>query len=82
MRYSEKLANPVVMKNKCGKWWVRVDLTNLNKTYPKDSFLLSRINQVMEATAGNELLSFMDTFSLYNHIVMHPDDREKGFPNR
>ena len=31
----------------------------------------------MDATAGHELLSFMDTFSSYNQISMDPNDQEK-----
>ncbi|KAF8098770.1 hypothetical protein N665_0258s0003 [Sinapis alba] len=32
---------------------------------------------MVESTAGNKLLSFMDAFSGYNQIMMHPNDREK-----
>ena len=32
---------------------------------------------MVDATAGHELLSFMDAFSGYNQILMHPDDKEK-----
>jgi len=32
---------------------------------------------MVEATTGNELLSFMDAFSGYNQIPMHKDDQEK-----
>ena len=32
---------------------------------------------LVDATAGHELLSFIDTFSGYNQILMHPDDQEK-----
>ncbi|XP_031260926.1 uncharacterized protein LOC116119120 [Pistacia vera] len=32
---------------------------------------------MVDATAGHELLSFMDAFSRYNQILMHPDDQEK-----
>ncbi|XP_038688375.1 uncharacterized protein LOC119987518 [Tripterygium wilfordii] len=32
---------------------------------------------MVDATAGHELLSFMDAFSGYNQILMHPDDQEK-----
>ncbi|XP_010480879.1 PREDICTED: uncharacterized protein LOC104759673 [Camelina sativa] len=35
------------------------------------------ITELVEATAENELLSFMDAFSGYNQIMMHKDDREK-----
>ena len=31
----------------------------------------------MDVIAGHELLSFMDAFSSYNQILMHPDDQEK-----
>ncbi|XP_024014700.1 uncharacterized protein LOC112088542 [Eutrema salsugineum] len=77
VRYPDWLANPVVVKKKNGKWRVCVDFTNLNKACPKDCFPLPRIDQVVEATVGNELLSFIDAFSGYNQIFMHPDDKEK-----
>ena len=31
---------------------------------------------MVDATAGHELLNFMDAFSSYNQILMHPDDQE------
>ncbi|XP_024015214.1 uncharacterized protein LOC112088924 [Eutrema salsugineum] len=77
VRYPDWLANPVVVKKKNGKWIICVDFTDLNKACPKDSFPLPHIDRLVEATAGNELLSFMDAFSGYNQILMHPEDREK-----
>ena len=32
---------------------------------------------LVDATAGHKLLSFIDAFSGYNQILMHPDDQEK-----
>ncbi|KAI3667467.1 hypothetical protein L6452_42525 [Arctium lappa] len=32
---------------------------------------------MVDATAGHELLTFMDAYSGYNQILMHPDDQEK-----
>ena len=29
------------------------------------------------ATAGHKMLNFMDAFSEYNQILMHPDNQEK-----
>ena len=52
-------------------------LTDLNKACPKDSYPLPNIDRLIESTAGNEMLTFMDAFSGYNQIMMHPDDREK-----
>ncbi|MCA8824161.1 reverse transcriptase family protein [Escherichia coli] len=54
-----------------------MDFTDLNKACPKDSFPLPHIDMLVDATAGHELLSFMDAFSGYNQILMHPDDQEK-----
>ncbi|XP_024004949.1 uncharacterized protein LOC112082088 [Eutrema salsugineum] len=77
VKYPDWLANPVVVKKKNGKWMICVDFTDLNKACPKDSFPLPHIDRLVEATAGNELLSFMDAFSGYNQILMHQKDREK-----
>ncbi|XP_024013058.1 uncharacterized protein LOC112087264 [Eutrema salsugineum] len=76
-KYPDWLANPVVVKKKNGKWRICVDFTDLNKACPKDSFPLLHIDRLVEVTAGNRLLTFMEAFSGYNQILMHPDDREK-----
>ena len=49
----------------------------LNRVCPKDSFPLSRINQLVDFTVGHELLMFMDAFSGYNQILMSEEDQEK-----
>ncbi|CAL8174754.1 unnamed protein product [Prunus armeniaca] len=43
---------------------------------PKDSFSLPRIDQLIDSTAGHELLSFMDAYSGYNQIMMYPPNQE------
>ena len=42
--YPKWLANTVVVKKKSGKWRVCMDFKDLNKTCPKDSFLMPRID--------------------------------------
>ena len=54
-----------------------VDFTDLNNAYFKDSFPFSRIDQLVDSIAGHELLTFMDTFSSYNQILMKDEDQEK-----
>ena len=54
-----------------------VDFTDLNKSCPKDSFPLPQVDQLVDATAGHEMLSFMDAFSGYNQIPMYEPDQEK-----
>ncbi|XP_057793251.1 uncharacterized protein LOC131009864 [Salvia miltiorrhiza] len=77
VQYPDWLANVVVVKKKNGKWRVCIDFTDLNKACPKDSFPLPHIDMLVDATAGHELLSFMDAYSGYHQILMHPDDQEK-----
>ncbi|KAL5782164.1 hypothetical protein ACOSP7_007193 [Xanthoceras sorbifolium] len=43
-----------------------VDFTDLNRECPKDCFHLPRIDQLVDSTAGHQLLSFMDAYSGYN----------------
>ncbi|XP_024015894.1 uncharacterized protein LOC112089148 [Eutrema salsugineum] len=62
VRYLDWLANLLVVKKKNRKWRICVDFTDLKKAFPKYSFPLPHIDPLVEATAGNELLSFMDAF--------------------
>ena len=77
VEYPEWLANVVLVKKANGKWRLCIDFTDINKACPKDSFPLPRIDLIVDAIAGHELLSFMDAFSGYNQISMDPDDQEK-----
>ena len=77
VQYSEWLANVVVVKKKNGKWRVCIDFTDFNKSCPKDPFPLPHIDKVVDATAGHQLMSFMDAFSDYNQILRHPEDQDK-----
>ena len=77
VEYPEWLANVVLVKKANGKWRLCIDFTDINKACPKDSFPLPRIDVIVDATTGHELLSFMDAFSDYNQISMDPDDQEK-----
>ncbi|KAK2991305.1 hypothetical protein RJ640_024570 [Escallonia rubra] len=76
--YPEWIAN-VVMVPKAGtnKWRICIDYTDLNRACPKDSYPLPRIDTLIDATSGHQLLSFMDAFSGYNQIRMHADDVAK-----
>ena len=77
VKYPEWLDNMVVVLKKGNKWRVCVDYTNLNNACPKDSFPLPCIDQIVDALAGHDMLSFLDAFSGYHKIPMHPLDAEK-----
>ena len=75
--YPGWLANVVLVKKANGKWRMCVDFTDLNKACSKDSFLLPRIDQLVDSIVGHKLLTFMDEFSEYNQIKMLEQDQEK-----
>src|ERR1041385_6736052 len=75
--YPEWLANPVLVLKKNGTWRMCIDYKDLNKACPKDPFALPRIDQIIDSTAGCELLCFLDAYSCYHQIKMALEDQEK-----
>ena len=73
IQYPEWLANVVLVKKANGKWRMCVDFTDLNKACPKDSYPLPNIDALVDSA----MLSFLDAFSGYNQIKMHPRDESK-----
>ncbi len=53
------------------------DFTDLNKACPKDPYLFSMIDLIVDSTAGCELLSFMDAFEGFYQIFIAEEDQEK-----
>ena len=74
VEYTEWLANFFLIKKANGKWLLCIDFPNINRACLKDNFPLPRIDLIVDATTGHELLSFMDAFSSYNQISMDPSD--------
>jgi len=77
IQYPEWLANVVLVKKANGKWRMCVDFTDLNKACPKDSYPLPSIDALVDSASGCKMLSFLDAFSGYNQIKMHPRDESK-----
>src|SRR3954470_18794630 len=46
------------------------------QTLPKGPLPLPRIDQIIDSTAGCDLLSFLDAYSGYNQIRMKEEDEE------
>src|SRR4051812_26547907 len=53
-----------------------VDYGPVNKHCQKDHFPLPRIDQIIDSTAGCDLLSFLDAYSGYNQIRMKEEDED------
>jgi len=77
IQYPEWLANMVLVKKANGKWRMCVNFTNLNKACPKDSYPLHIIDALVDSASSCKLPSFLDAFSRYNQIRMHPRDKCK-----
>ncbi|XP_072086991.1 uncharacterized protein [Arachis hypogaea] len=54
-----------------------VDFRNLNKAFPKDAYHLPCIDKLVDNASGYYVLSFLDAYSGYNQILMHPKDQDK-----
>jgi ribonuclease HI len=77
LRYSEWIANLVPVRKKNGEIRLCVDFRNLNKCSRKDNYPLPKMEHMLQKVSGSKVMSFIDGFSGYNQIVVHPEDREK-----
>ena len=76
--HTDWVANPVLVPKKdTTDLWMCIDYSALNKACPKDPFPLPRIDQVIDSTAGSELLCFLDAYSGYHQIKMKESDQLK-----
>jgi hypothetical protein len=74
VQHLDWIAN-LVLVPKNGRWSMCADYTSLNKACSKDPFPLPRIDQVIDLTAGCELLSFLDMYSGYHQIPLTEADQ-------
>jgi hypothetical protein len=76
--HPEWLTNPILVRKKnTNEWRMCVDYTDLNKHCPEDPFGLPRIDQVIDSTAGCDLLCFLDCYSGCHQIAIKEEDQEK-----
>ena len=76
-RYVQWLANIVPMMKNNEKFRVCVDFRDLNAATPKEMYVMLIADMLVDSTANNELLSFMDGFSGYDQILIVVDDISK-----
>lgn len=77
IRHSRWVSNLVLVRKKNGDIRICIDFRNLNKACQKDNFPLPPMEQILQSIARLELISFLDGFSGYNQILVHPDDQLK-----
>nr|KYP39891.1 Transposon Ty3-I Gag-Pol polyprotein [Cajanus cajan] len=76
-RYPEWVSNvvPVIKKNR--KLRVCIDFRDLNTTTPKDEYPMPIAETMIDAVAGNEIISLLDGYSGYNQIYIAANDVSK-----
>ncbi|CAN6465458.1 unnamed protein product [Victoria cruziana] len=81
-----KKSGLIVVKNEHGKeiltraqtgWRVCIGYKKSNAATQKDHFPLPFLDYVLEKLAGQSYYYFLDGYSGYNQIAVHPDDQEK-----
>jgi hypothetical protein len=77
LRYSKWIANLVIVRKKNGEIRLCVHFRNLNKCSKKDNYPLPKMEHLLQRISGAGVMSFLDGFSGYNQISVHPDDQEK-----
>jgi hypothetical protein len=77
LRYSEWVANLVLVRKKSGEIRLCVDFRNLNRSSKKDNYPLPNMEQILQRVTGASRISMIDGFSGYNQISVMPEDREK-----
>ncbi|CAA0842863.1 Unknown protein, partial [Striga hermonthica] len=74
IQFPEWLSNTVMVSKPGGKCRMCIDFRDLNKACPKDLYPLPRIDQLVDSTAGCELLSLMDASQGYHQIPLAKED--------
>jgi hypothetical protein len=58
-------------------WWMCIDYRKLNKATRKDHFPLPFIDEMLERLANHSFFYYLDGYSGYHQIPIHPDDQSK-----
>ena len=67
----------MIVRKKNGEIQLCIDLINLNKFSKKDNYPLPKMEHLLQRVSVASVMSFLDGFSSYNQVSVHPDDQEK-----
>ena len=77
IRYSEWVSNLVSVRNKTREIRLCIYFRDLNKASLKDNYPLPKMDHILQWVFGSKIISFLDGYSGYNQILVHPDDQLK-----
>ena len=74
IKFPRWISSIVPVKKKNGQIRICVDFRDLNEACPKDEFPLPYTELLIDSTALYDTFSFMDGYSVYNHLKKAPAD--------
>ena len=77
MTVVENEKNELIPQRTVTGWRMCIDYRKLNKATRKDHFPLPFIDEMLERLANHSFFCFLDGYSGYHHIPIHPDDQSK-----
>jgi len=69
--------NELIPQRTVTGWRMCIAYRKLNKATKKDHFPLPFIDEMLERLSNHSFFYFLDGFSGYHHIPIHPDDQSK-----
>jgi hypothetical protein len=69
--------NELIPQRTVTGWWMCIDYRKLNKATKKYHFPLPFIDEMLERLANHTYFSFLDGYSRFMQIPIHPDDKHK-----
>jgi hypothetical protein len=69
--------NELIPQRTVTGWRMCIDYRKLNKATRKDHFPLPFIDEMLEWLANHSFFCFLDRYSGYHQIPIHPDDQSK-----
>jgi hypothetical protein len=76
MTVVENNKNELIPQRTVAGWRMRIDYRKLNKATKKDDFPLPFMDEMLERLAKHSFC-FLDGYSGYHQIPIHPDDQSK-----
>jgi hypothetical protein len=69
--------NELIPQITMNRWWMCIDYQKLNKVTKKDPFPLPFIDEMLERLANHAYFCFLDGYSGFMQIPIHPDGQHK-----
>jgi hypothetical protein len=69
--------NEMILQRTVIGWWMCIDYRKLNRATKKNHFPLLFIDEILERLANHAYFCFLDGYSGFIQIPIHPDDQHK-----